>query len=120
MPPLFVLIGPSSVTPAATFTDTRRLLEVIRKPADAAFVLRTEGDKLIPENNGTWRVQGSRVTETEDQPDLVVSIQALGQLCAGSVSLEEALYRPDVTLFGNETTLRGVFVRKPVLVEDHF
>ena len=100
--------------------NTRRLLEVIRKPADAAFVLRTEGDKLIPENNGTWRVQGSRVTETEDQPDLAVSIQALGQLCAGSVSLEEALYRPDVTLFGNETTLRGVFVRKPVLVEDHF
>ena len=100
--------------------NTRRLLEVIRKPADAAFVLRTEGDKLIPENNGTWRVQGSRVTETEDQPDLAVSIQALGQLCAGSVSLEEALYRPDVTLFGNETTLHGVFVRKPVLVEDHF
>ena len=100
--------------------NTRRLLEVIRKPEGAAFVIRVEGDGLIPENNGTWRIQDGRVTETGEQPDLAVSIQALGQLCAGSVSLEEATYRPDVTLFSRAIALRGVFVRKPVLVEDHF
>ena len=100
--------------------NTRRLLETIRKPVDAAFVLRVEGDPLIPSNNGTWSVQGSQVAETEKSPDLTVSIQAFGQLAAGCVSLSEALYRPNVTLSGNEETLRSVFVRKPVLVEDHF
>ena len=100
--------------------NTRRLLEIIRKPADVSFVIRVEGDTLIPENNGTWRVQGNEAAETEDDPDLTVSIQALGQLCAGCVSLDEALYRPDVTLSGNEEVLRRVFVRKPVLVTEHF
>ena len=100
--------------------NTRKLLEIIRKPEGASFVIRVEGDRLIPENTGTWFADGSGVTETDQDPDLTVSIQALGQLCAGCVSLSEALYRPDVTLSGNEEVLRSVFVRKPVLVEDHF
>ena len=50
----------------------------------------------------------------------MVSIQAFGQLAAGCVSLDEALYRPDVTLTGNDDVLRKIFVRKPILVEDHF
>ncbi len=100
--------------------NAQRLLEIIRKPMDVSFVIRVEGDPLIAANNGTWAVQGDRVTDTEKSPDLTVSIQALGQLCAGSVSLSEALYRPDVIVSSNEAILRRVFVRKPVLVEDHF
>ena len=100
--------------------NAQRLLEIIRKPMDVSFVIRVEGDPLIAANNGTWAVQGGRVTDTEKSPDLTVSIQALGQLCAGSVSLSEALYRPDVIVSNNEAILRRVFVRKPVLVEDHF
>jgi hypothetical protein len=30
------------------------------------------------------------------------------------------MYRPDVTVSGNEAVLEKVFVRKPILVEDHF
>ncbi len=100
--------------------NARRLLEVIRKPADASFVLRVTGDPLIPANNGTWSVRGSEITPTEKDPDLTVSIQAFAQLASGSVSLSEALYRPDVSLSGNEEALHRVFIRKPVLVEDHF
>ena len=100
--------------------NVRRLLEVIRKPDGASFVIRVEGDEHIPENNGTWAVDGTGAALTEKEPDLTVSIQALGQLAAGSVSLSEAMYRPDVTVAGNEGNLSKVFVRKPIIVEDHF
>lgn len=100
--------------------NVRKLLEIIQKPDDSSFVIRTEGDMHIPENNGTWEVRGADVRPTESVPDLSVSIQTFGQLAAGCVSLSEALYRPDVTLCGNESVLRKVFIRKPILVEDHF
>ena len=100
--------------------NVKRLLEIIKKPDDSQFVIRLEGDEQIPENNGTWKVCGNSVEQTEEAPDLTASIQALGQMAAGSVSLAEAMYRPDVTVAGNEKTLEKVFVRKPILVEDHF
>ena len=83
-------------------------------------MIRVQGDGQIRENNGTWEVSGTRVLPTDKAPDLTVSIQALGQMAAGCVSLEEAAYRQDVTISGNADTLRNVFVRKPILVEDHF
>jgi len=65
-------------------------------------------------------MSGKGAVQTEKAPDLTVSIQALGQMAAGAVSLFEAMYRPDVTVSGNEAVLEKVFVRKPILVEDHF
>ena len=100
--------------------NVQRLLEIIKKPDDSCFVIRVEGDAQISENNGTWEVSGKGAVPTEKAPDLTVSIQALGQMAAGAVSLFEAMYRPDVTVSGNEAVLEKVFVRKPILVEDHF
>ena len=100
--------------------NVQRLLEVIRKPDDCTFVIRVEGDEYIAENNGTWEVSGSGAARTDKAPDLTVSIQALGQMAAGCVSLSEAMYRPDVAVAGKEDVLAKVFVRKPVLMEDHF
>ena len=100
--------------------NVRRLLEVIQKPDDCRFVIRIGGDLQIPENNGTWLVQGNSAVQTREEPDLAVSVQVFGQLAAGSISLSEALYQPDTTLYGNETVLNRVFIRKPVLVEEHF
>ena len=100
--------------------NVRRLLEIIKKPDGSRFVIRVEGDMQIPENNGTWAVCGSSAELTDEVPDLTVSIQALGQMAAGAVSLAEAMYRPDVTVAGNQAVLEKVFVRKPILVEDHF
>jgi predicted acetyltransferase len=97
-----------------------KLLEVLRKPEGCAFAVRVEGDAQIPENNGTWEVQGNTVRATDREPDLTVSIQAIGQMAAGGVSLDEAMYRPDVRVHGNTEMLRKVFVRKPILVEEHF
>lgn len=100
--------------------NVKRVLEIIKKPDDSSFVIRVEGDAQIPENNGTWKVCGNSVELTEERPDLTVSIQAFGQMAVGAVSLTEATYRPDVTVSGNEAVLEKVFVRKPILVEDHF
>lgn len=100
--------------------NVQRMLEILQKPEGSRFTVRVEGDGYIPENNGTWEVSGSGAVRTDKAPDLTVSIQALGQMAAGCVSFSEALYRPDVTVAGNEDMLAKVFVRKPVLVEDHF
>ena len=100
--------------------NVEKLLEVMKKPENCSFMIRVQGDRQIRENNGTWEVSGTRVLPTDKASDLTVSIQALGQMAAGCVSLEEAAYRPDVTISGNADTLRNVFVRKPILVEDHF
>ena len=100
--------------------NAHSLLEMIRKPGNCCFVIRIEGDSFIPENNGTWEVQGNHAVPTSKAPDLTASIQAFGQLTAGSVNLSEAIYRSDVTVFSNEAVLEKVFVHKPVLVEEHF
>ena len=100
--------------------NVKRLLEIIKKPDDSRFVIRVEGDAQIPENNGTWAVSGGSAELTDEAPDLTVSVQALGQMAAGAVDLAEALYRPDVAVAGNRAVLEKVFVRKPILVEDHF
>ena len=100
--------------------NVKKMLEIIKKPDGSSFVIRVENDTYIEENNGTWEVRGASAEPTDKAPDLTVSIQAFGQLAAGSVSIDEATYRPDVTVHGNEDVLTKVFVRKPILVEDHF
>ena len=79
-----------------------------------------EGDEYIAQNNGTWEVCGNSAVPTDKAPDLTVSVQAFGQMAAGCTSFAEAVYRPDVAVAGNEDVLARVFIRKPVLVEDHF
>ena len=99
--------------------NAARLLEVMKKPAGTSFVIRV-GDGWIPENNGTWKVTCEGVCPTEEEPDLTVSEKALGQLASGAVSLAEALCREDTAVAKNREALERVFVRKPILVEDHF
>ena len=100
--------------------NVKKLLETIKKPDGSRFVIRVEGDAQIEENYGTWEVSGNSAEPTDKAPDLTVSVQALGQMAAGCVNLDEAKYRPDVTVAANAETLEKVFTRKPVLVEDHF
>ena len=94
-------------------------LKAMRKPAGCRFVIRVS-DGLIPENNGTWEVTEDDVFPTDAEPDIRLSEKALGQLVIGAVSLSEALYRDDTTVLKNREMLERVFIRKPILVEDHF
>ena len=99
--------------------NTEKLLRTIRKPAGCRFVIRV-ADDMIPENSGTWAVTDQLVTPVGESPDLSVSVQALGQMACGASSLAEALLREDTVLHGNREILDRVFVRKPILVEDHY
>ena len=54
------------------------------------------------------------------RPDLMVSIQSLTQLVTGSLTLEEALYLPDVTCLVNPARLQGLFPRKDLFFTDGF
>ena len=103
----------------ARVVNAKKLLSLIKKPEGSRFVIQIS-DEIIAENNGVFAVRGAEVTETDAAPDLAVSIQALAQLALGAVSLDEAAYREDTRVLGNEETLRKIFVRKPILVEDHF
>ncbi len=96
------------------------LLSSIRKPAGSRFVIQVTDDNIIPENNGIWEVSGDAARPSEEEPDIVVSVRALGQMAAGAVSLDEACCREDVRILRNEKTLEQVFVRKPIFVQDHF
>ncbi|MBQ3865106.1 MAG: GNAT family N-acetyltransferase [Clostridia bacterium] len=99
--------------------NAEKLLGILHKPHGCTFVIRVR-DAMIPENNGTWEVGNDGVRPSGKAPDLAVSVQALGQLACGSVSLAESRLREDVEVAGNEEVLRTVFVRKPILVEDHY
>ena len=99
--------------------NAARAMEAMKKPEDCSFVIRIS-DELIPRNSGTWKVTREGAVRTEEAPDLSVSEKALGQLVSGAVSLEEAEYREDTEVHGNREMLERVFIRKPILVEDHF
>lgn len=96
-----------------------KLLALIRKPAGCAFTVRVS-DPLIPENNGVWAVRGGSAARADGEADLSVSVQALGQLACGCVSLTEAALREDVEIRGNGSALEQVFVRKPLWAADHY
>ena len=99
--------------------NAQKLLEAMKKPRDCRFVIRV-ADDIIPENNGAWEVTAEAVTPTGEAPDLSVSEKALGQLSCGAVSLAEAELRGDAVVHRNRETLEKTFIRKPILVEEHF
>ena len=103
----------------ARVVNAKALLALMKKPAGSRFVIKVS-DGIIAENNGAFDVRGEDVRETDAAPDLDVSVQALAQLALGAVSLDEGAYREDVRILDNEAALREIFVRKPILVEDHF
>ena len=96
-----------------------KLLEAMKKPENCRFVIRVT-DEIIPENNGTWEVTAEGVTPADEDPDLCVTEKALGQLASGAAGLPEAELRGDTVVYRNRETLEKTFVRKPILVEEHF
>lgn len=100
--------------------NAREALSAIRKPENTRFVIQVTGDEQIAENNRTYLVTDSAVTETEEAPDLSVTIQTLGQLVIGVTGLFEAELREGTEVLGSRDTLEKVFVRKPWMIQDHF
>ena len=101
--------------------NAKKLLEIIKKPADCDFAIKVSDD-LISENNGVFHVTADSVIMVKDMklPDLVVSHRALSQMAVGCINLDEAMLRPDVEVNGNEEMLRRVFIEKKIYVGEFF
>lgn len=100
-------------------------LALERKPCpEGAFYTVAVKDDLLPENNGTFQVRRQNgqttVEPTAATPDLTADVRTFTQLLLGTLSLEEALYKPDVALSGNGETLRAAFPKRPVFLTEHF
>lgn len=117
----------------ARVIQVKRALEGKTHFEGAAYTLRVR-DEYLPENDGIFsvRCEGGTVlvekqlqTDTVDHMvdhmvDLTVDVRTLTQLLLGFLSMDEALYKPDVTVTANLETLRRVFVKRPVFLTDHF
>ena len=100
--------------------NAKKLLEVIRKPADCDFTIRIS-DELIAENNATYRVRADGVRSCKKaKADMELNVRTLGQMAVGCLNLDEAMLRKDVTVNGNEDMLMRVFVEKNIFVSEEF
>lgn len=105
----------------ARLINTKKALEMLEKPAGACFTIEVS-DALIPENAGTWRVDGDKVEKCDAEADISVSVTALAPMLLGYIGLEMAELRDDVKVNGNREVLEKVFVEKPhyLTPADHF
>ena len=102
----------------------QKALEQKRHFEGASYTLRVQ-DEIIPENDGVFHVRCHEGTVSaekieETAADLTADVRTMTQLLLGFLSLDEALYKPDVQISSNLETLRAVFIKRPVLLTDHF
>ena len=96
-----------------------------RHPEGVEYTVRVR-DEALPENDGVFYVCcRDGVVSAEKLPDtagadLTADVRAMTQLLLGFLSLDEALYRPDVQAAANLQALRSVFIKRPVFLTEHF
>lgn len=111
--------------PMARVVDLPRALALKPHPAGAAYTLRVH-DAMIPGNDGLFAVQceaagvSVRRLEADAPADLEAGVQQITQLLLGFLSLDEALYSPQVTLRASGDVLRRIFVKRPVYLTEFF
>ncbi|MDO4459694.1 MAG: GNAT family N-acetyltransferase [Clostridia bacterium] len=101
--------------------NAEKILELINKPENCDFVIRVTDD-IIYENNAMFRVTGNSVTRVSDdtEPDIYADIRSFSQLVTGCISLEEAVLKPDVTVYKNEEMLAKVFRERKIFINEFF
>ena len=106
-------------TRMARVVNVPEALRLAKKPAGLRAVIAVKDD-VLPENDGTFLVEGDKVTRTQEEADLAVDVRALAPMLLGSLPLESALYREDVAVRGNGEALRALFPAKTLYQHDHF
>ncbi len=127
-----LLPEPSEATRELEGHHMARILNVVevlrrmRYPQAAGEFSLAVHDDVMPQNAGCYRVsfadgRAVEVKRTEDETagaageaDLELDQRALTQLVLGTCGLDEALWRPGVSLRGNRGTLAHVFRRKGI------
>ncbi|MDR0377493.1 MAG: GNAT family N-acetyltransferase [Spirochaetaceae bacterium] len=107
--------------------NVKRALELMRRPGgEGEYSLELVDDPYIPANKGRWRVEfgkeGSRVSSTAAEPDLLCDLPSLSQLVTGYRTLENALRtrRAGLEYRSNRETLDRVFTWRPQHITEYF
>ncbi len=109
----------------ARVLHVENMLKAMRHPKeDGSYSVYVE-DAFLPENTGCYAVRFTKegevtVARCQDKADLHVSIQSFTQLVFGFLDLEEAAYKPDVQITGNQDILQTVFGKKLLFLEDFY
>ncbi len=103
----------------ARLLDPACILRLMPHPHGTGSYVLGIGDAFLPEVGGRWKVaykdgRALSVERTDLEVDLVVDQTVACQLLLGRIGFDDALYRPGVTVQGNEETLARVFVQRPV------
>ena len=109
----------------ARVLDVPGALRLMRHPAGAGTYTLRVRDDFLPENDGDYRVAygpGGVTVEkgTQGAPDMILTVQTFAQLCLGYLAFDMAALKRDVTVAGNEDTLRTIFVKKPKYHTDRY
>jgi predicted acetyltransferase len=106
--------------------NVKKALELMRRPeGEGSYIIETT-DENIPANSGAYLVEygpeGSRVSSTTKDADLICDIPALSQLITGYRTLENMLYtrQGGVDVKGDLKKLNRVFTLRPQHVTENF
>lgn len=101
--------------------NAKRLLELIAIPNKESFNIKIN-DEIINENNKTFKVSSTSVIETNEDYDLLLSIQTFSLLLTNAVSFDEASLRDGFELKNKskEDLFKSCFVRKPIMKTEEF
>lgn len=102
--------------------DVEKILQKVRYRESGTVSIQIEGDIYCPWNNDCFKVSfGRQTTVTRGgNPDIVMDINAFSAMILGTVSLEDGLIFPHVTVYGQKEALEKVFYKKNQYIDAHF
>ena len=107
--------------------NVRKALELMRRPSgNGEYIIEITEDKTITANNGKYLVQfgseGSKVSTTSKDADIICDVLSLSQILTGYRSLENAMYsrQKGIDVIKNTETLNRVFTLRPQHQTEYF
>ena len=105
--------------PMARVVDVAGVLALHGAIAKHSFTLEII-DEFMPENSGCYHVAGGVVSKTQEKPDAEMDIATFSQLSCGYLTIDQACFKQQCRLNGNESALREAFPQKDILISEQF
>ena len=115
-------IHPTAMT---RIVDLPKVLEKLRPPSMSKDrVVIDVMDKSMPCNTGryaiAWENNTLSVEKTDQDPDMVTTIEAMAQMVIGYLNSDEAAYRQDTTIYSQHEALLSLFPKKNLYLWEKF
>lgn len=107
----------------ARLVNVPKALEICRTIGEGSIVISVE-DKILPENNGPWKItfspEENKVEKTDVVPDVEMPVGDLTQLILGICCADDIPMMPRVKVNNPAAPLAQIFLRKPCHIIDLF